>query len=182
MSIDEGPVLAVGGTTTSEIPASLCRAPVMCVLALITAHYVAGGNCRAADDLPRRPHDRGMIADRVPRWGPARSSFSSWPFANVFVDKPHARKAAANQLVTSGAEVLADREATPGFMSGPFRNAGGGKTSTLTVFSIRRIPATTRSPSPRAFPCGPVRMRESVRSNLAVARSRSAGAHHDRPC
>ncbi len=122
MSIDEGPVLAVG---YDLLPLALFAAPVICVVAVITAHHALAVTAglltiyHVAHIVPR------MISDRVPRW--ARSAPRvRLAVANVFVDNP-TPEAAANQLVMCGGEVLAIAEATPAFMR--VFDAAGGKTS-----------------------------------------------------
>ena len=122
MSIDEGPVLAVG---YDLLPLALFAAPPIFVAALITGRHALAATAglltiyQVVHIVPR------MVSDRVPRWARRAPRFQL-AVANVFVDNP-TPEAAANQLVMCGAELLAIAEATPAFMD--VFDAAGGKTS-----------------------------------------------------
>lgn len=121
-SIDEGPALAVA---YDMLPLALLAAPVITFAALINGHgalAVTAALLTIYDLVLVVPR---MISDRLPPWARHAPRFRL-AVANVFVDNP-TPEAAARQVVTCGAEVLAIAEATPSFIS--VFDSVGGKTS-----------------------------------------------------
>ena len=121
-SVDEGPVLAVA---YDVLPLLLVLAPVIAVVGWASGHLLLAGASalltvyQAVLVVPR------LIPSRLPEWSKIAPCFQL-AVANVFVDNPTAR-AAADQLVACGADVIVIAEATPQFML-HFDAAGGNTT------------------------------------------------------
>ena len=118
-SVDEGPVLAVA---YDVLPLLLVLAPVVAVVGWASGHLLLAGAAalltayQAVLVVPR------LMSSRLPAWSKAAPRFEL-AVANVFVDNPTAR-AAADQLVACGADVIVIAEATAEFML-HFDTAGG---------------------------------------------------------
>jgi len=118
-AVDEGPVLAVA---YDLLPLLLLPAPAIATFAWASGHLLLGAAGTtltlygALLVLPR------FFADRRPSWAETAPRFEL-AVANVYVDNP-TRRAAAEQLVTCGADVIVIAEATPAFMD-QFDAAGG---------------------------------------------------------
>jgi endonuclease/exonuclease/phosphatase (EEP) superfamily protein YafD len=119
MSIDEGPFLAVA---YDLMPLLLFAAPVIFVAALVKHHGALAATAGVLTIYQLVLVVPRMISDRVPRWA-RHAPRLRLAVANVFVDNP-TPEAAATQIITCGAEVLAIAEATPAFMA-VFDSAGG---------------------------------------------------------
>ena len=118
-AVDEGSTVAVA---YDMLPIMLLAAPVVGVCALITGHLLLAAAAalltayHLALVVPR------AISDRLPAWAKHAPRLRLC-VANVFVDNPTPR-AAADQLLRSGADVIIIAEATPAFMQ-VFDEAGG---------------------------------------------------------
>lgn len=149
-AVDEGSAVALA---YDLLPLALFAAPVIAVWALVSGHVLLAG---AAGVLivyhvilvvPR------LIADPLPEWTRTAPQIHL-AVANVYVDNPTPR-AAAEQLVACGADVIVIAESTPAFL-GHFDDAGGtsshphrlydpADTSDYAVAIASRLPLGPRS-------------------------------------
>jgi len=159
-SVDEGPVLAVA---YDLLPLLLLLAPAIATVAWASGHLLLGSAGAALSGygavlvLPR------LFANRRPSWAETAPRFEL-AVANVYVDNPTPR-AAAEQLVACGADVIVIAEATPAFMD-HFDAAGGDQSyphrvtdptdqSDYAVAIVAREPLGERS---QVLSLGPLRL------------------------
>ncbi len=149
-SVDEGSAVAVA---YDMLPLALLATPVIAVWSFVSGHLLLGAAASVLVGyhlilvVPR------LIADPIPAW--ARSSPRvRLVVANVFIDNPTPR-AAAEQLMGSGADVIIVAESNPTFMH-HFDDLGGDQAyphrlfdpddaSDYAIAIVSRLPFGSRS-------------------------------------
>ncbi|MCU1396616.1 MAG: hypothetical protein JWM34_5044 [Ilumatobacteraceae bacterium] len=118
-AVDEGSAVALA---YDMLPIALCATPVIAIWSLLSGHLLLATAATLLVGYHLTLVVPRLVADRIPEWAHSAPRLRL-AVANVYIDNPTPR-AAAEQLVHCGADVIIIAESTPAFLD-HFDQVGG---------------------------------------------------------